>query len=196
MRRHDLTKKKVNGEDEYKDEDNDKDEKFREYLHRDLRDLWYLRHWIQFWQLGTWFHDNLCYLTIKSDTGQHSQFLRWFYSLIDMDDGYRRTMFFISKMRNCRRFERVGQNQPRDLSNFKVSKCSWFGLFKHFGEIKRLRNRTAHGLKGWDRVSQERYLFNFEFENVKKKCYLMIWTYAQVHPGNFQPFHFYLQRFS
>ena len=39
-------------------------------------DLWHLRHWLQFWQLRTWIHDNLCYLTIKSDTGQHSQFLR------------------------------------------------------------------------------------------------------------------------
>ena len=29
--------------------------------------------------LRTWFHDNLCYLTIKSDTGQHSQFLRCFF---------------------------------------------------------------------------------------------------------------------
>ena len=27
-------------------------------------------------QLRSWIHDNLCYLTIKSDTGQHSQFLR------------------------------------------------------------------------------------------------------------------------
>ena len=32
----------------------------------------YLRHWLQFWQLRTWIHDNLCDLTIKSDTGQHS----------------------------------------------------------------------------------------------------------------------------
>ena len=48
----------------------------REYPERDPRDLWDLRHWLQFWQLGTWFHDNLCYLTIKCDTGQHSQFLR------------------------------------------------------------------------------------------------------------------------
>ena len=39
-------------------------------------DLWHLRHWLQFWQLRTWIHDNLCYLTIKSDIGQHSQFLR------------------------------------------------------------------------------------------------------------------------
>ena len=39
-------------------------------------DLWHLRHWLQFWQLRTWIHDNLCHLTIKSDTGQHSQFLR------------------------------------------------------------------------------------------------------------------------
>ena len=38
-------------------------------------DLWYLRHWLQYWKLRTWFHDNLCYLTINCDTGQHSQFL-------------------------------------------------------------------------------------------------------------------------
>ena len=42
-------------------------------------DLWQLRHWLQFLQLRTWIHDNLCYLTIKSDTGQHSQFLRCFF---------------------------------------------------------------------------------------------------------------------
>ena len=42
------------------------------------RELWLLRHWLQFWQLRTWILDNLCYLTIKSDTGQHSQFLRCF----------------------------------------------------------------------------------------------------------------------
>ena len=39
-------------------------------------DLWHLRHWLQFWQLRTWIHDNLCYLTLNCDTGQHSQFLR------------------------------------------------------------------------------------------------------------------------
>ena len=39
-------------------------------------DLWHLRHWLQFWQLRTQIHDNLCYLTINCDTGQHSQFLR------------------------------------------------------------------------------------------------------------------------
>ena len=42
----------------------------------DARDLWHLGHWLQFWQLGTWIHDDRCYLTIKSDTGQHSQFLQ------------------------------------------------------------------------------------------------------------------------
>ena len=42
------------------------------------RGLWHLRHWLQFWQLRTWNHDNLCYLTINCDTGQHSQFLRCF----------------------------------------------------------------------------------------------------------------------
>ena len=31
-----------------------------------------------FRQLRTWVHDNHCYLGIKSDTGQHSQFLRCF----------------------------------------------------------------------------------------------------------------------
>ena len=40
--------------------------------------MWQLRHWLQFLQLRTRIHDNLCYLTIKSDTGQHSQFLRCF----------------------------------------------------------------------------------------------------------------------
>ena len=38
--------------------------------------LWHLRHWLQFLQLKNWIHYNICYLTIKSDTGQHSQFLR------------------------------------------------------------------------------------------------------------------------
>ena len=47
-------------------------------------DLWHLRHWIQFWQLRTWIHDNICYLTINCDTGQHSQFLRCFYIFIGM----------------------------------------------------------------------------------------------------------------
>ena len=41
----------------------------------------FLRHWLQFWQLRTWIHDNLCDLTIKSDTGQHSQFLQCFFLL-------------------------------------------------------------------------------------------------------------------
>ena len=35
----------------------------------DLWDIWNLE------QLRTWDHDNLCDLTFKSDTGQHSQFL-------------------------------------------------------------------------------------------------------------------------
>ena len=48
-------------------------------LRRDHRNLWHLRHWLQYWQLRTWIHDNLCYLTINCDTGQHSQFLRCFW---------------------------------------------------------------------------------------------------------------------
>ena len=43
-------------------------------------DLWHLRHWLQFWQLRTWIHENLCYLTIKSDSGQHSQYCNVFGS--------------------------------------------------------------------------------------------------------------------
>ena len=45
----------------------------------DPSDLWHLRHWLHSWQLKTWIHDNLCYLTIKSDTRQHSGFLRCLY---------------------------------------------------------------------------------------------------------------------
>ena len=37
-----------------------------------------MRHCLHFWQLRTWIHDHLCNLTIMSDTGQHSQFLRCF----------------------------------------------------------------------------------------------------------------------
>ena len=64
MREHGLAKK---DKDNDIDKDNDKN---------NPRDLCYLRHWLQFRQLRTWIHDNLCCLTIKSDTGQHSQFLR------------------------------------------------------------------------------------------------------------------------
>ena len=49
------------------------------------RDLWHLRYWLKYWQLRTWINDNLCYLTINCDTGQHSQFLRcfiWYFLLL------------------------------------------------------------------------------------------------------------------
>ena len=59
MRRHDLTQK-----------DNCKD---------NFGDLWQLRHWLQFWQLRPRIRDNHCYLTSKSDSGQHSQYLRCFF---------------------------------------------------------------------------------------------------------------------
>ena len=76
MRRHDMTKK--NYKDKYKDKDKDKDKDKVKDILSNLRDLWHLRHWLQFWQLRTWIHDNLCHLTINCDTGQHSQFLRCF----------------------------------------------------------------------------------------------------------------------
>ena len=40
--------------------------------------------WLQFWQLRTWIHDNLCYLTIKSDTGHYSQYLRCLWCTFDL----------------------------------------------------------------------------------------------------------------
>ena len=49
---------------------------FRDHLQRTIRDMSHLRHHLQFWQLRNWIYDNLCYLTIKSDTGQQLQFLR------------------------------------------------------------------------------------------------------------------------
>ena len=53
----------------------------------DLSEIWSewwgqtnaLRQWLQFWELRNWIHDNLCYLTIMSDTGQHLQFLQCLY---------------------------------------------------------------------------------------------------------------------
>ena len=36
--------------------------------------LWHLRHWLQYWRMRTWIYDNLCYLTINCDTGQHSHY--------------------------------------------------------------------------------------------------------------------------
>ena len=34
----------------------------------DNRDLWHLRHLLQYWQLRTWIHDNHGDLAVKSDT--------------------------------------------------------------------------------------------------------------------------------
>ena len=68
-------------------------------------DLWHLRHWLQFWQLRTWIHDNLCYLTINCDTGQHSQFLRCFVNcLVKVILNYRYVWMFECKCGNL--FER------------------------------------------------------------------------------------------
>ena len=49
----------------YKDKDNDNDKDIlRTPPKSNPRDLWPLRHWLQFWQLRTWIHDNLSELTI------------------------------------------------------------------------------------------------------------------------------------
>ena len=80
--------------DKYKENDNDNYVK-RTPSKSNPRDLWPLRQrqiqqpwqthdmacepvW-NFRQLRTWIHTNHCDLTIKSDTGRHSQFLRCFY---------------------------------------------------------------------------------------------------------------------
>ena len=46
--------------------------------------LWPLRHW----QLRTWIDDNLCDLTINSDTRQHLQFLQCFFILLTFQDNF------------------------------------------------------------------------------------------------------------
>ena len=69
--------------DNYKDKYKDKYKKQRQWQ-RQIIDLWHLRHWLQYWKLRTWIHDNLCYLTINFDTGQHSQFLQCFESNAEM----------------------------------------------------------------------------------------------------------------
>ena len=62
-----FTMLKILDKDQYKDIKKD-----------NPRDLWHLRHWLQFCQLRTWNHDNLCDPTFKSDTGENSQFLQCF----------------------------------------------------------------------------------------------------------------------
>ena len=47
---------------------------------------------LHFRQLRTWSQDNRCYLTIKSDTGQHSQFLRCFYRFVSLPECFRNLM--------------------------------------------------------------------------------------------------------
>ena len=46
----------------------------------------YSLHWLQCWQLRTWINDNL---TVNCDTGQHSQLLRCFITIM----GYIRSLF-------------------------------------------------------------------------------------------------------
>ena len=42
--------------------------KDKDILRTPPRDLWHFRHWLQFWQLRIWIHDNLCCLAINCDT--------------------------------------------------------------------------------------------------------------------------------
>ena len=74
--------------------------------------LWHLRHWLQYRQLRTWIHDNLCYLTINCDTGQHSQFLRCLTTAI------KNTEFDYIKKHHCtssRYFESDASTHPLNI---------------------------------------------------------------------------------
>ena len=66
-------------ESKYKDKKMTKTNTLRAPSKSDPSDLWHLRHWLQLRQLRNWSHENICYLTIKNDTGQHSQFLWCFW---------------------------------------------------------------------------------------------------------------------
>ena len=47
------------------------------------RDVWPLRHWLQFWQLNTWYHDNRCDLTIRRHWTTFA--ILGMFSLLDID---------------------------------------------------------------------------------------------------------------
>ena len=50
-------------------------------LWSNLRNLWHLRCWLQFWQLRIWTHDDICYPTIKSETALHwTAFAMWIFT--------------------------------------------------------------------------------------------------------------------
>ena len=88
--------------------------------------MWQLRHWLQFLQLWTWIHDNLCYMTIKSDTGQHSQFLR---CLIHSCDTFKRWT------RSPRR-----KTQP----SYFLSQWTCSGRQKHHRHLTHSRHHHLH----------------------------------------------------
>ena len=78
-----------------------------------------LRHWLQFWQLRTWIHDNLCYLTIKSDPGQHSQFLRcFFFTFSERKKDGKKCSELCQNCSSCRSidFPQTFQNNPKLFS--------------------------------------------------------------------------------
>ena len=84
-------------------------------------DLCQLRHWLQFLQLRTWIHDNFCYLTFKSDSGQHSQFLQCFciFTFLSLFEWFRNTLKLLWK---C-------------ISNTSVTMALWNGDNTIFGNL-------------------------------------------------------------
>ena len=76
----------------------DKDQ-YRDINKDNPRDLWHLRHWLQFGQKRTWIYENLCDLAFLSVTGQHLRCLHCRFSLMaGLREG--RVKIYIVKMVN------------------------------------------------------------------------------------------------
>ena len=115
----------------------------RGHLQKAIRvtcELWHLRHWLHFWQSRTWIRDNLCYLTIKSDTRQHSQFLRCFYFLtftfcqLHIRLSYDHPIFTSWTMQPCKKSE-FRQNC---VQKYKIGQYFFIKRSRFFNNVYRL----------------------------------------------------------
>ena len=64
----------------------DKDQ-YKDINKNNSKNMWNLRHWWKFW-LRTWFHDNLCNLTFKSDTGWKTFAILAMFYILYVSVGY------------------------------------------------------------------------------------------------------------
>ena len=117
--------------DQKKDKDKDKEK-------RTMIDLWHLRHWLHLRQLRTWIHDNLCYLTINCDTGQHSQFLRCLWTSMNFTDISMSFHDLHTLSRNvCKLFLKSGKWTPPIFSAFIIFMISMFQTkYEKSSEVK------------------------------------------------------------